>query len=98
MKEVFGIESTMRNAQTTGRSRRTRPSRIATMKVKRGPAKGKTAKVSVYASISVTMMSILKRRTEGKHQVLTPEELTRRQIQLQRDSYRFSSAMNSGDL
>lgn len=98
MKEIFGIDSTMRNAQATGRMMRHRPWRIATSKLKRGPAKGQTVTMKVHACIAVTMMSILKRRKDSKHQFLSPEELTRRQMQLQHDSYRLSSAMNSGDL
>lgn len=67
-------------------------------KVKRGPAKGKTIKMSVHPCIAVLMMSCLKRRRGGGCQMLSAEELNRRQMQMHRDSYRMASAMNSGDL
>lgn len=98
MKEIFGIDSSMRNAQATGRMMRHRPCRIAITKVKRGPAKGKTIKMWVHPRIAVLMMSCLKRRRGGEYQMLSAEELNRRQMQVHRDSYRMASAMNSGDL
>lgn len=67
-------------------------------KVKRGPGKGRVIKTNVYASRVLTMMRVFKARKAARRQSLTPEEMTRRQMQLQRDSYRLSSAMNSGDL
>lgn len=98
MKEIFGIDPTMRNTQAIGRMRRHRPSRIASAKVKRGPAKGKTIKMSVHPCIAVLMMSCLKRRRGSGYQMMSAEELNRRQMQMHRDSYRMASAMNSGDL
>lgn len=67
-------------------------------KVKRGPGKGRVIKTNVYASRVLTMMRVFKARKAARRQSLTPEEMTRRQMQLHRDSYRLSSAMNSGDL
>lgn len=108
MNEVFGIDSTMCVAQPTGRLGRKLPTRIASQKVKRGPAKGGTIKVLVRASVVVTMMRVLKERNAMKvaamkydvnnFRFMTAEEMNRRQRQMQRDSYRLSSAMNSGDL
>lgn len=67
-------------------------------KVKRGPGKGRVIKTGVYASTVLTMKRVFKARKTARRQSLTPEEMTRRQMQLHRDSYRLSSAMNSGDL